>query len=117
MDRIFLGDLRLNCTIGVNDCERTILQPVEIDLDLDVDLREAGARDDLSLTVDYREIRDRVESVVSGSGFFLVEALAERIAQECLSHPRVQGVRVRVQKPGALRAAETVGVEVIRGRV
>ena len=116
MDRIFLRDLCLTCMIGVNDHERTIPQTVKVDLDLAVDLREAGSRDDLSLTVDYRETRDRIERIVTESRFFLIEALAERIARECLSHPLVREVRVRLEKPGALRATRTVGVEVVRTR-
>ena len=114
MDRIFLRDLWLACTIGVSDRERAIRQMVKIDLDLEVDLREAGTRDDLTLTVDYKVVRDRIERVVGESGFFLVEALAEKIAGECLSLPRVKGVRVRLEKPGALRATRTVGVDIFR---
>lgn len=116
MDRIFLRDLSLACTIGVNDWERRIQQPVNIHLDLDVDLKEAGVRDDLNATVDYKEIRDRLEQVVTRSRFFLIEALAETIARECLSNPLVKSVRVRLEKPGALRATRTVGVELVRSR-
>jgi dihydroneopterin aldolase len=114
MDRIFLRDLCLACTIGVSDRERAIRQMVKIDLDLEVDLREAGARDDLALTVDYKVVRDRLERIVTESGFFLVEALAHRIADECLSLPRVKAVHVRLEKPGALRATRAVGVEIFR---
>ncbi len=114
MDRIFLRDLRLACTIGVNDWEREVRQTVKIDLDLDVDLAEAGRKDDLSLTVDYKSVRDRIEALVAESRHFLIEALAERIAEACLAEPGVQRVRVCVEKPGALRATRTVGVEIVR---
>jgi dihydroneopterin aldolase len=53
---------------------------------------------------------------VAESKFFLVEALAERIAQACLAEPGVQKVRVCLEKPGALRATRTVGVEVVRSK-
>ena len=114
MDRIFLRDLRLSCTIGVNDWEREIRQDVTLDLDLELDLAEAGRRDDLNLTVDYKGVRDRVETIVTGSSFFLIEALAERVAEACLVEPGVKKVRVRVEKPGALRGTRTVGVEIVR---
>ncbi len=114
MDRIFLRDICLSCTIGVNDWERGIQQPVEVDLDLDLDLREAGKKDDLNLTVDYEEIHNRIEEIVNASKFLLLEALAERIAQACLEDPKIKAVRVRLVKPGALRATRTVGVEVFR---
>ncbi len=116
MDRIYIRDLRLACTIGVNDWEREILQTVQIDLDLEMDLAAAGKRDDLNLTADYKALRDRIETIVAGSRFFLIEALAARIADACLGEPVVHRVRVRVEKPGALRAARTVGVEIVRER-
>ncbi len=114
MDRIFLRDLRLSCTIGVNDWEREVQQTVSIDLDLELDLAEAGRKDDLNLTADYKVVRDRIETIVAQSSFLLIEALAERIAEACLEEPRVQRVRVCVEKPGALRATRTVGVEIVR---
>jgi FolB domain-containing protein len=116
MDRIFLRGLSLSCTIGVNDWEREVRQTVKIDLDLDLDLREAGKMDDLNLTADYKVVRDRIETIVGESRFFLIEALAERIAQACLEEPRVQRVRVSLEKPGALRGTRTVGVEIVRAQ-
>lgn len=116
MDRIFLRDLCLSCTIGVNDWEREVQQTVKIDLDLDLDLSEACERDDLALTTDYKVVRDRIEKIVCESRYFLIEALAERIAQACLEEAKVQRVRVSVEKPGALRGTRTVGVEIIRAQ-
>jgi FolB domain-containing protein len=116
MDRIFLRDLCLSCTIGVNDWEREVKQTVKVDLDLELDLSEAGMKDDLRLTADYKVLRDRIETVVAESRFFLLEALAERIAEACLTEPRVQKVRVSLEKPGALRGTRTVGVEIVRGQ-
>jgi dihydroneopterin aldolase len=51
---------------------------------------------------------------VEGSSFFLLEALAETIANTCLEFQQVQQVDVLVEKPGALRFARTVGVEISR---
>jgi FolB domain-containing protein len=116
MDRIFLRDLTLSCTIGVNDWERAVRQPVKIDLDLEVDLRKAGQSDDLSHTVDYKRIRDLVEALVIPSQCLLIETLAEQIAEACLKNHRIHSVRVSLEKPGALRSTRTVGVELFRGR-
>jgi FolB domain-containing protein len=116
MDRIFIRDLTLACTIGVNDWEREVRQPVKIDLDLEVDLREAAQSDDLAQTVDYKRIRDRVETLVTQSQCFLIESLAGQIAEACLEDHRIRAVRVFLQKPGALRSARTVGVELFRSR-
>jgi len=114
MDRIFLRDLCLACTIGVNDWEREIQQSVKIDLDLHLDLSRAGRSDDLNQSIDYKEVRDRIGTLVAQSSFLLIEALAEKIADTCLEYEGVKSVRVSVEKPGALRATRTVGVELLR---
>jgi len=116
MDRIFIRDLTLVCTIGVNPWEREIRQPVKIDLDLHTDLQEASRSDDLRHTLDYKEVRDRVERVVTRSRCFLIEALAQHIADACLEYASVKTVRVCLEKPGALRSVRTVGVELLRTR-
>ncbi len=114
MDNIYIRDLNFFCVIGVNDWERKTKQTIKIDLDLEVDLHEAGKYDDLNLTVNYENIRDQIENIVSQSHHFLIEALAEDIAALCLAESRVTAVRVRVEKPGVLKNARTVGVEIYR---
>ena len=116
LDRIHIRDLLLRCVVGVNEDERRQKQDVVIQITLEADLREACRSDCLEHTVDYRALKKRVISLVERSTFYLVERLAEAIAAECLAEPRVRGVRVQVEKPGALRFARTVGVEIVRER-
>lgn len=116
MDRIFIKNLLLRCIIGLNDFERKDKQDVVINIDLYGDLKSACASDRIEDTFDYRAITKRVIKSVEGSKFYLVEALAERIAEICLEDPEVQEVEVSVEKPGALRFAESVGVIIRRKR-
>ncbi len=116
-DRVFVSGLELYCIIGVNDWERQVLQKVRIDLEMEADCRTAGASDSLAAALDYRAVAKHVQSLVEGSTYRLVEALAERLAAEILAHfPAVSAVTVRVAKPGAVRFAEAVGVEIRRSR-
>jgi D-erythro-7,8-dihydroneopterin triphosphate epimerase len=115
-DRIFIRDLVIRCIIGVDEQERQEKQDVVIHLTLDVDLRKAGQTDALSDSVDYSALKKRIVLVAESSQYRLIEALAQRIAQECLTYERVDCVRVAVEKPGALRLARTVGVEIVRRR-
>jgi FolB domain-containing protein len=64
--------------------------------------------------VNYRTITKRVIKLVEESQFYLVEKMAAEIAAICLEDPRVEEVSVRVEKPGALRFARSVGVEIHR---
>jgi len=114
MDRIVISDLLVRCIIGIRDDERKEKQDVLINLTLDVDLRKAGKSDRLEDSVDYRAINKQIMSMAEGSQFYLVEALAQSVADVCLSYPEVTEARVRVEKPAALRFARSVGVEITR---
>ena len=116
MDRISIRDLALRCIIGVQDFERREKQDVLINLEMEADLREAGASDDIADTVDYKAIKKRIIALVEDSRFNLIEALAEAIARTALEDPRVERIKVLVEKPGALRFARSVGVEIVRER-
>ena len=116
LDQIHICDLLLRCIIGINDPERLNRQDVVINVTLYADLSAACKSDRIEDTIDYKGIKNRIVQMVEGSEFFLVEALAESLAQFCLSQSRVERVRVRVDKPGALRFARTVGVEIVRER-
>ena len=115
-DRIFFEDLRARCVLGVNESERLVKQDVLVGVELWTDVLPAAKSDDFADAVDYRALKKRVLAFVETSAFHLVETLAERVAALCLEDARVERVRVRVEKPGALRYARTVGVEIVRGR-
>jgi dihydroneopterin aldolase/D-erythro-7,8-dihydroneopterin triphosphate epimerase len=66
-------------------------------------------------TIDYR-LSKQILRVAENSRFHLIEALAQSIADECLKQSRIEQVKVVVEKPGALRFARTVGVEIARSR-
>ena len=115
MDIIFLHDLRIETVIGIWDWERKIRQTVVIDLDMAADIRKAGASDDVADTLNYKKVAKRVQQFVGDSEFQLVETLAERIAGIVTDEFDVPWVRVRVNKPGAIRGARDVGVLIERG--
>lgn len=116
-DTVFVHGLEAYCIIGLHPWERQVMQKVRIDLTMETDCRPAGAADDASQALDYRAVSKRVLQLVEGSSFQLVEALAERIAAAILADfPRAASVRVRLAKPGAVRFAESVGVEIERRR-
>jgi D-erythro-7,8-dihydroneopterin triphosphate epimerase len=115
-DEIRIKGLFLRTIIGINDDEREHKQDVRINLALKVDTRPAAKSDDIRDAVNYRTIAKNVIDLVENSRFFLVERMAEEIAQVCLGDPRVKKVRVDIQKPAALRFARSVGVRIVRSR-
>ena len=114
LDRLHIQDLLVRCIVGINPDEREKEQDVVINVTLWADLRRACGSDDFADTVDYRSLKKRIMSAVEASSDLLVERLAQRIADLCLDSSEVQRVRVRVDKPGALRFARSVAVEIDR---
>jgi dihydroneopterin aldolase len=100
-DRIALRGLRAYGRHGVYPRERRDGQEFVVDAVLAVDTRPAAATDDLSRTVDYGALAARLAAVVTGDPVKLIETLAERLAQECLSESAVWEVEITVHKPHA----------------
>lgn len=115
-DRIQIEGLRFYAIIGINEWERIARQLIEIDLTLHADLSSAARSDSIEDTVNYRTISRQVQDVVENSEFGLIEKLADAVARACLLDARVQKVDVRLRKPGALRFADSVGVDITRER-
>jgi dihydroneopterin aldolase len=101
MDEIALTGLRVRGHHGVLPSERREGQDFLVDAVLTVDTREAAASDDLTATVDYGVLAQRLADVVAGEPVDLIETLAARLAEVCLSHPLVSAARVTVHKPSA----------------
>jgi dihydroneopterin aldolase len=119
VDRITLHGLRARGHHGVLQREREEGQPFIVDLVMGLDTRAAAADDDLAKTVDYGTVAEQVTSIVTGEPVDLIETLAERIAQACLEHERVQEVEVRIHKPDAPITVpfDDVTVTITRSRV
>jgi dihydroneopterin aldolase len=115
MDIIFLRDLRIETVIGIWDWERKIRQTVSIDLDMSADIAKAAASDSVEDTLNYKLVAKRLQQFVGESSFQLVETLAEKVAMIVLDEFDVAWVRLRVNKPGAIRGARDVGVIIERG--
>jgi dihydroneopterin aldolase/2-amino-4-hydroxy-6-hydroxymethyldihydropteridine diphosphokinase len=101
VDRIEIRGLRVRGRHGVLDTERRDGQDFLIDAALGVDIRPAAAADDLSRTVDYGKLSERLAAIVAGEPVRLIETLAERLAQACLAEPAVHDVQITVHKPDA----------------
>jgi dihydroneopterin aldolase len=118
-DRIELRSLRLPARLGVLPIEREQDQPLEIDIDVVVDLGPAGASDDLADTVHYGAVCDAVAQAVGGGHVALLERLADVVAQAVLGvDPRIVAVDLAVRKlrPPVPHDLATSGVHVVRTR-
>ncbi|MDX9975536.1 MAG: dihydroneopterin aldolase [FCB group bacterium] len=116
LDRIHIRDLLARCIVGIYAHEREQKQDVVVNITLYADLRRACASDRIEDTVDYKGVKKAVHAMIEESAFQLIERLAEEVASLCLRFQGVQRVMVSVDKPGALRFARSVAVEITRER-
>ncbi len=114
MDKVFIKDLIARGIIGINDWEREKPQEIRINIECYTDLQRAGETDDINFSVNYRTIAKKAIAHAESAGRLTVEALAADLAEICLAEPGVARVRVRVEKPGAVRFSASVGVEIER---
>lgn len=115
-DKILIRDLLVRGIIGLNDWEREKKQDILINLALEVDVRAAAESDDIKDSLNYRSLTKAIVTHVESSARFLVEALASDIARIAILDFGADRAQVRVEKPGALRFAQSVGVEIERSR-
>ena len=116
MDKVFIEALEIDCVIGIYDWERSIRQPVQLDIEMAFDNRRPAASDRIEDTLDYKAVSKRLIAFVSASDFGLVETLAEKCAALILDEFGVGRVRLKLSKPGAVRGATAVGVIIERSR-
>ncbi len=114
MDKIIIKDLLIRGIVGINPEERTNKQDILLNLVIYADTTAAALSDQIEDAVNYRTISKRIIAHVESSSDYLVEKLASDIAQLVLQEFGVERVRVRLEKPGALRFARSVGVEIER---
>ncbi len=116
MDKTFIKDLRVRGIIGINDWERGQIQDMLINIEVFGDTRRAAETDNIEDCVNYRTLAKRAQAHAETAARLTVEALANDLAKLCLQEKGVQKVIVRVEKPGAVRFSNSVGVEIERSR-
>ena len=98
MDRIEIMGLRVMTLVGVLPHEREAAQPLEFDIVLEGDLRDAGSSDDLTDTAHYGVVAERAAAIARESKDLLLERLVQRIAEDALTVDRVEAVDITVRK-------------------
>ncbi|MDF1566521.1 MAG: dihydroneopterin aldolase [Spirochaetaceae bacterium] len=113
-DRIHIRDLTVTTVIGVYPEERDIRQDLILNVEIMTDLKEAGLTDDFERTIDYDTLTEKISELVENSSFKLIESVAASVADYILGVTGVNACRVTVDKPGAVRRARSVAVEIFR---
>ncbi len=108
---IRITDLCLETIIGIFDWERKEKQKVVINVEIEFNASKAIKSDRVQDTVDYKTITKKIIRHVEASQYFLLEKMTDSVLKIVLEFPKVKKARVRIDKPGALRFARSVSVE------
>ena len=107
---IRIKNLRLRTVIGMNDWERKTQQDLIINIEMEFDGTKASQSDDIKNTVNYKTLKKSIITEVEQSRYHLIETLASHILEIVMKYDKVQRAIVEVDKPRALRFADSVSV-------
>ena len=112
--KIRLNNIQIYGWHGVTEKERSTGQQFEIDIEADAQLHSAIKSDDISQTVDYSKLYEKVVDIFSGKKYNLIESLANKIAATLTNDFNLTTCKVIIRKPDAPinGILDTVEVEV-----
>jgi dihydroneopterin aldolase len=117
---VYLRDCEVPLYVGIHDHEKPEAQPVIVHVEAMAPLTrryddpKASA---VTLVIDYERLHDFVVNALPKLGHIaFLESVAERIIAFCFEDPRIQHVRVRLEKPEAFEGKTLVGIEMQRER-
>jgi dihydroneopterin aldolase len=110
---VFVRGLTVEAGIGVHDHELGRLQPLVIDVTLEL---TPAPVERLGDTVNYETVAAAARAIVAEGHVGLVETFAQRLAAACLADGHVRRCTVRIEKPGALQSTAAPGCEVVLSR-
>ena len=117
MDIIFLRELKVETLIGVYQWEKRVPQILQLDLEIALPNSRACHSDDIADALDYAQIAQHIQTVLSEGHFSLLETLAEHIAQIILKDFNAPWVKISVAKLQAIRNCKMVGISIERGQI
>ncbi len=113
---IKIENLRLRTIVGIYDWEKKAKQDLIINVELQFDGRKASKSDCIDDTVDYKTMNKKIIDFVESGDFNLLERIAGGIANIAFENNAVTRAAVKVDKPGALRFADSVSITEIKER-
>ncbi len=117
LDKIFIRNLLVRGIVGINPEERANRQDIVVNATFWADTRAAGAGDSIDDTVNYRSAAKAMIAHMEAGSPYLVERLAADLVRICFEADKhIQAVELSVEKPGAVRFSESVGVTILRRR-
>tara|TARA_B110000438_G_scaffold232031_1_gene227581 strand:+ start:97 stop:525 length:429 start_codon:yes stop_codon:yes gene_type:complete len=113
---VLIKDFLINEIIGIHNHERVNKQKIIFNITIDVNQNTIPDENDLSSIVDYEKITNRLELLAKNKNYNFLESLAEDSFKEIFVDKRINSIKIKIEKPDAIKNAKSVGVEVFKNR-
>ena len=102
--------------IGVHEHEKIKKQKIKFNIVIDVDQNVLPNEKDIKSIVDYEKITNNLKNLAKSKKYNFLESLAEDSFKEIFEDKRINSVKIKIEKPEAIKNANSVGVEVFKSR-
>ena len=113
---VFIKDFIIEEIIGIHEHEKIKKQKIKFNIVLDVNQSSLPDEKDIKSIVDYEKITNKLENLTKSKKYNFLESLAEDSFKEIFEDKRIDSVTIKIEKPEAIKNAESVGVKVFKTR-
>ena len=113
---VFIKDFIIEEIIGIHDHEKTKKQKIKFNIVIDVDQNTIPDEKNIENIVDYEKITNKLKNLAKSKKYNFLESLAEDSFKEIFEDKRIDSVKIKIEKPEAVKNASSVGVEVFKTR-
>ena len=113
---VFIKDFIVQEIIGIHEHEKTEKQKIKFNIVVTVNQNTVPDEKDIKSIVDYEKITNKLENLVKNKKYNFLESLAEDSFKEIFEDKRINSVKIKIEKPDAIKNADSVGVEVFKSR-
>ena len=113
---VFIKDFIIQEIIGIHEHEKTKKQKIKFNIVVNVNQNTVPDENDIKSIVDYEKITNKLENLVKNKKYNFLESLAEDSFKEIFEDKRINSVKIKIEKPDAIKNADSVGVEVLKNR-
>ena len=113
---VFIKDFIIQEIIGVHEHEKTKKQKIKFNIVVNVNQNTVPDEKDIKSIIDYEKITNKLENLVKNKKYNFLESLAEDSFKEIFEDKRINSVKIKIEKPDAIKNADSVGVEVFKNR-
>ena len=113
---VFIKDFFIEEIIGIHEHEKIKKQKIKFNIILDVNQSSVPDEKDIKSIVDYEKITNKLENLTKSKKYNFLESLVEDSFKEIFEDKRINSLKIKIEKPEAIKNTGSVGVEVFKTR-